>query len=181
MSLAGLLSGPAPEVAPRLLGMILVRLEDDTAVSLREVEAYTQDDPASHSHRGRTARNQAMFGPPGTLYVYRSYGVHWCANVVTGRSGVGEAVLLRGGVILAGEDLAARRRGRSDHLADGPGKLCAAMAITGDHDGSSLLDGPYRLEEGPACEYVSTERIGISRGIERRWRFVATGSGKPGD
>ncbi len=161
--------------------MIVVCIEDGTAVSLREVEAYTQDDPASHSHRGRTARNEAMFGPPGTLYVYRSYGVHWCANVVTSRSGTGEAVLLRGGVIVAGRDLAVRRRGRSDHLADGPGKLCAAMAITGDHDGSSLIDGPYRLEEGPPCEYVSTERIGISRGTERRWRFVATECGLPGD
>lgn len=178
MSLEDLLSGPAPVVAPLILGMTLVGA--GTAVLLREVEAYTEDDPASHSHRGPTSRNQAMFGQAGTLYVYRSYGVHWCANVVTNRAGVGEAILLRGGTIVAGEGLAVQRRGRTDRLADGPGKLCAAMGISGVHDGSSLTDGPYRLEAGAATNHVATERIGISRGTERLWRFVAIEDPSPG-
>ncbi len=172
-----LLSGPAPEVAPHLLGM---RLRSEvgavvTEVVLTEVEAYTEDDPASHSYRGRTDRNRTMFGRAGILYVYRSYGIHWCANVVTGPEGSGQAVLLRGGKVAEGRAEVVRRRGRSDHLTDGPGKLCQALGITGEHDGEDLLgEGPIRLLPGrPAASYLATPRVGISRATEVRWRFVA--------
>lgn len=174
------LSGTVEQVARRLLGH---RLRTDfggrTAVVIEEVEAYGgADDPASHAYRGRTARNASMFGPAGTLYVYRSYGVHWCANVVTGTEGTGEAVLIRGGRVVEGMELVLARRGRRDHLTDGPGKLTQALGITGDHDGTSVLAGPVRLEEGPAPDpaLVSrTPRIGISREAERPWRFVVEG------
>lgn len=176
--LAMLLAGPVLEVAPRLIGL-RVRTEIDgapTEVSLTEVEAYAgEQDPASHAFRGRTARNGAMFGPPGTLYVYRSYGLHWCMNVVTGPPGLPHAVLLRGGAPIEGEATMVRRRGRSDHLADGPGKLTQALAVTGDHDGTSMLDGPVRLltaERVPAGAILATPRIGISKAADRPWRFV---------
>ncbi|MDE0709280.1 MAG: DNA-3-methyladenine glycosylase [bacterium] len=174
------LSGPVDQVARRLLGH---RLSTDfggtTAVVIEEVEAYGgADDPASHAYRGRTVRNASMFGPAGTLYVYRSYGVHWCANVVTGPEGTGEAVLIRGGRVVEGIELVLSRRGRRDHLTDGPGKLTQALGITGDHDGTSVLVGPVRLEEGPAPDagpVLRTPRIGISREAERPWRFVVDG------
>jgi DNA-3-methyladenine glycosylase len=164
------------EVAPLLLGR---RLESRvggvlTAVVLNEVEAYMgSQDPASHAFNGRTARNDSMFGPPGTLYVYRSYGIHWCMNITCGPEGVPMAVLLRGGVLLDGRDTIQRRRGREDHLTDGPGKLCQALGVTGDHDGSSVVEGPVTLGE-PVLEgvLVTTPRIGITRAVERPWRFV---------
>jgi DNA-3-methyladenine glycosylase len=145
-------------------------------VILTEVEAYGgADDPASHAYGGLRRRNAAMFGRPGTLYVYRSYGIHWCANVVTGPEGEGAAVLLRGGMPVAGLEVMAARRGRADHLADGPGKLAAALGIGGEHDGLDLLgDGPVRLEAGPAAvgEIRAARRVGITRAVERPWRFV---------
>ncbi len=172
-----LLAGDAPDVAPRLLGM---RLRSGvggvvTEVVLTEVEAYTEDDPASHAFRGPTDRNRAMFGRAGLLYVYRSYGVHWCANVVTGAEGSGQAVLVRGGKVVEGRTEVIRRRGRTDHLADGPGKLCQALGITGEHDGTDLLrGGPIQLLPGsPPATYLATPRVGISRATEVRWRFVA--------
>jgi DNA-3-methyladenine glycosylase len=153
------------EAAPLLLGRRLETRIDGvtTAVALTEVEAYMgADDPASHAHRGRTPRNQAMFGPPGTLYVYRSYGIHWCMNVTCGP-----------GVIVEGGDEIERRRGRSDHLTDGPGKLCQGLGVTGGHDGTSVLNGPVqlgaRLVDG---EVMSAPRIGISQAVELPWRFV---------
>lgn len=116
-----------------------------------------------------------MFGAPGLLYVYRSYGLHWCANVTTGPAGTGAAVLIRGGTPVEGRELMARRRGRSDHLTDGPGKLCQALGIDGSDDGLDLLgDGPIRLEpplEVPA--YVATTRIGITKATHLLWRFVS--------
>ncbi|WP_238445555.1 DNA-3-methyladenine glycosylase, partial [Salsipaludibacter albus] len=118
---ADLLDGPVEQVAPRLLGMELSVAHDEAPVTVRieEVEAYDRDDPASHTFRGPTARNRVMFGPPGHLYVYRSHGIHLCANVVCGPDGHGAAVLLRGGVVVAGRALAvARRAGR-----DGDGWL----------------------------------------------------------
>jgi DNA-3-methyladenine glycosylase len=172
-----LLAGPVIEVAPRLIGM-RIRTEIGGAVTevmLTEVEAYAgEQDPASHAFRGRTARNGAMFGPPGTLYVYRSYGLHWCMNVVTGMMGLPHAVLLRGGVPVAGEDTMVRRRGRRDHIADGPGKLTQALGVAGDHDGTSVLDGPVRLLAGvvPEGTIVATPRIGITKAADRPWRFV---------
>ncbi len=146
-----------------------------TEVVLTEVEAYGgPDDQASHASNGQTRRNRSMFGPAGTLYVYRSYGVHWCANVVTGPVGTGEAVLLRAGRPIDGEEVIRQRRGRSDHLCDGPGKLCQALGITGVHDGTSLEDGPVRLipaQETPGT-VVATPRVGITKATDRLWRFV---------
>ena len=166
------------EVARWLIGC-LVRTTvggQATAVRLTEVEAYAGDlDPASHAFRGRTARNEAMFGPPGTLYVYRSYGIHWCANVVVRSEGVAHAVLMRAGVPTEGRDVMRLRRGREDHLTDGPGKLCQALGITGDHDGTSVLDGPVRLSPAGRTQVrvEATPRIGISKAVDRPWRFVA--------
>ena len=174
------LEGPVEEVARRLLGCRLVtEFGTRTAVVIEEVEAYGgSDDPASHAYRGPTARNASMFGPAGTLYVYRSYGIHWCANVVTGSTGEGQAVLIRGGRVVEGLEAVVGRRGRSDHLADGPGKLAQALGITGDHDGASIHTGPVRLEAVLPRTTVSiraTPRIGITREIHRPWRFVVDG------
>ncbi len=176
--LLGLLGGDVLDVAPALLGMRL-RTEFGgviTEVVLNEVEAYAGErDPASHAYRGRTARNAAMFGPAGTLYVYRSYGIHWCMNVVTGEEGVPHAVLLRGGIPTRGRSEMAMRRGRYDHLTDGPGKLSQALGVTGDHDGASVLDGAVRLLPGapvPSEEIRATPRVGVSKARERLWRFV---------
>ena len=174
------LSGQVEIVARRLLGHRLVtEFGDRTVVVIDEVEAYGGvDDPASHAYRGPTARNASMFGVAGTLYVYRSYGIHWCANVATGPAGKGQAVLIRGGKVVEGGQTVVRRRGRADHLADGPGKLTQALGITGDHDGTSVLRGPVRLEPGPAPDPAAiraTPRIGITREVDRPWRFVAVG------
>jgi DNA-3-methyladenine glycosylase len=146
-----------------------------TEIMLTEVEAYGgSDDAASHAYRGETERNHSMFGPPGTLYVYRSYGVHWCANIVAGSPGTGRAVLLRGGVPLEGEAIMQQRRGRLDQLVDGPGKLSQALGIEGSHDGTSVIDGPVRLlpRRGEEPNIVATPRIGISKAKDRLWRFV---------
>lgn len=177
-TLAQLLEGDPVAVAPRLLGMRLRSRFGGvvTEVVLDEVEAYAgESDPASHTASGPTTRNRPMYGPPGTLYVYRSYGLHWCMNVVTLATGEPGAVLLRGGVPVRGSAEMARRRGRSDHLADGPGKLCAALGVTGVHNATSVLTGPVRLLDRtePAPPYTATPRIGISRAVDRPWRFVA--------
>lgn len=172
------LSGSVENVARHLLGHRLVTdFGGRTTVVIEEVEAYGgADDPASHAHRGPTARNASMFGPAGTLYVYRSYGVHWCANVVTGSAGEGEAVLIRGGRVVEGKETVIRRRGRPDHLADGPGKLAQALGITGEHDGTSVITGSVRLEPGPPADPASVRaipRIGITREVDRLWRFTS--------
>ena len=172
-----LLTLPVEQAAPALLGWRLGSAVDGhvTEVKIEEVEAYGgADDPASHAYRGRTDRNASMFGEAGTLYVYRSYGVHWCANVVTRRQGDGRAVLLRGGVPTEGHSIMEARRGRADHLTDGPGKLCQALAINGDHDGTTLIDGPIRLLPpigAVSSTVVATPRIGISKATDRLWRF----------
>ncbi len=173
-----LLSGSAPTVAPRLLGAVLTSNFDgsETSVVITEVEAYAQDDPASHSFRGRTDANSSMFGPPGTLYVYRSYGVHWCMNIATGPEGVGAAILVRAGRPVEGLEVMLERRGRRDHVADGPGKLCQALAVSGVQDGMDLLaGGPIRLDEGDVLSGTATSRVGISRAVDRQWRWVAAG------
>ncbi len=149
---------------------------EHTEIALTEVEAYRQDDPASHSFGGPRGRNMIMFERSGLLYVYRSYGIHWCANVVCGPVGVGTAVLLRSGRPVAGRETMVRRRGRSTNLATGPGNLCQALGITGELNGTDLLDekSPVRLLPGTApAKFVSTPRIGISKAIDVRWRFVA--------
>jgi DNA-3-methyladenine glycosylase len=176
-ALAALLEGPVVDAARGLLGLRIRSEVGGVAceVLLTEVEAYGgSDDPASHGHRGPTARNRTMFGPAGRLYVYRAYGVHWCMNVVTGPEGRASAVLLRGGRPVLGEPAMVRRRGRTDHLVDGPGKLAQALGVTGEHDGLSLLDGPIRLtgRVPDGVTVLAGPRVGISRAAERPWRFV---------
>lgn len=177
--LVGLLGGDVLSVAPRLLGCRLATAfdGDPTEIVITEVEAYGGgSDPASHAYRGRTPRNTPMYEAAGSLYVYRSYGIHWCANVVTGPKGEASAVLIRGGHPVVGIERMRDRRGKVDHLTDGPGKVCAALGITGDDDSSSLIDGPVRLIVGdpPGLFTVeTTPRIGISQAVDRPWRFVA--------
>jgi DNA-3-methyladenine glycosylase len=146
-------------------------------VRINEVEAYKgADDPASHAYRGETARNGSMFRDPGTLYVYRSYGIHNCANTSAGPEGVGWGILIRGGEVVDGASIASRRRGHRADLADGPGKLTQSLGIGPEHNGLDLLDpgSEIRLEPGPAPEFVmATPRIGISKAAGRPWRFVA--------
>ncbi len=145
-------------------------------VVLTEVEAYGgRDDPASHGFRGRTPRNASMFAGAGILYVYRSYGIHWCMNVVTGSPGTASAVLLRAGRPVVGEQTMVERRRRADHVADGPGKLSQALGVTGDHDGLSLFGGgEVRLLEDPpaAGTIAASARIGVGAARTRPWRFV---------
>lgn len=174
-------SSDVVEAAQQLLGWRLSTAfgGETTDIIIVETEAYGgTDDPASHAYRGRTERNAAMYGNPGTLYVYRSYGVHWCANVVAGPDGEASAVLIRGGVPVAGIERMQERRSRMDHLADGPGKVCAALGITGECDGTSLARGPVRLFRGRPPDGVTIDagpRIGITRAVDRPWRFVARG------
>ena len=170
------LSGPSWEVAPTLIGAVVQSRVSgrEASVRLTEVEAYDQGDEASHSYRGLTPRTTSMFEGGGRLYVYLSYGIHWCANIVTGRPGHGAAVLLRAGEPLTGVEVMTQRRGRSDHLTDGPGKLAQALGIEGSLDGTSVLGGDViTLFRGERYhEVVATPRIGISRATERLWRFV---------
>lgn len=176
------LVGDPAVVAPALLGAVLRR--GTTAGCIVEVEAYGgADDPASHAFRGPTPRTRSMFGPAGSLYVYRSYGIHWCANIVCGPDGVGGAVLVRALAPL--DDLAEMRRRRprarlDRDLCSGPGKLAQALGITGDDDGLDVVDGsgPVRLEVGEVLDpglVLVTPRIGISTAVDRPWRFVLAG------
>jgi DNA-3-methyladenine glycosylase len=134
------------EVAPDLIGVTL--LVDGFGGRIVEVEAYHEEDPASHGYGGRTARNASMFGPPGHAYVYRSYGIHWCLNFVCGPAGVAEAVLIRALEPTAGIDEQQWRRGVDDPraLCSGPGKLCEALAVTREHDGLPLDESLFRFE-----------------------------------
>ncbi len=151
-----------------------------TEVTITEVEAYAGlDDPASHAYRGRTRRNGSLFAGPGTLYVYLSYGIHWCMNVVIGDEETPNAVLLRGGEPIEGLDTMVMRRGRADHVADGPGKLTQALGVTGDDDGADLGRGPVWLIPGdlaPTRQVLVTPRIGISKAVDWPWRFVVESS-----
>jgi DNA-3-methyladenine glycosylase len=165
------------EVAPDLIGATL--LVDGVGGRIVELEAYDREDPASHAHRGRTPRNAAMFGPPGHAYVYRSYGIHWCLNLVCREEGVPEAVLIRALEPTHGVDLQQSRRGVEDlrALCSGPGKLCQALGITGEHDGLALDVPPFRLEERSEIrEIVTGPRIGITRATELSWRYMSAGS-----
>jgi DNA-3-methyladenine glycosylase len=177
---------PSPHVAPDLLGRLLVRpLPGDGVLMARivEVEAYQEDDPASHSYRGRTVRTEVMFGPPGHLYVYFSYGNHWCMNVVTGVDGEGSAVLLRAAEPLEGLAWMREARGveRTRDLCSGPGKLAQAFGVTKALDGLDLVEGTdLYLSPGepvPGERIGAGPRVGISVATERPWRFVDASAG----
>lgn len=180
-----LLAAPVLTAAVRLLGAHLTHTTEEGSVTLRltEVEAYAgPDDPASHAFRGPTARTQVMFGPAGHLYVYRSHGLHWCANVVTGVDGVASAVLLRAGSVVDGRELVRARRGPrvpERDLTRGPGRLCQALGIDASVAGADLLGAAsVRLElrpQVPADQVCSGPRVGVSRAAERPWRFWIAG------
>jgi len=183
---------PAPDVASDLIGCVLVSHVGGSRVSGRivETEAYGDDDPASHAYGGMTPRNASMFGPPGRAYVYRSYGVHWCFNVVTMPAGVGQAVLIRALEPIEGLSLMAQRRGRgaAHDLCSGPGKLCAALAISGALDGIALTGRVLGIvppshqcsasgqSVRAGVQVVCSPRIGISRGCDRFWRYTEPNS-----
>jgi DNA-3-methyladenine glycosylase len=177
---------PAPALARALLGCLLVHDTDEGRVAGRivETEAYDQSEPASHSSHGLTARTRVMFGPAGHLYVYFSYGVHWCANVVAGRKGRGAAVLLRAVEPVLGLELMARLRGLAAEgdprrLASGPGRLTQALGIDGSLDGADLCAGPVFIAgrpEGTRPRVAVTKRIGITKAADLPWRFVVEGS-----
>ncbi len=172
------LAGDVVQVARRLLGC---ELEVDTPnglVRLRivETEAYHETDAASHSYKGRTPRTDVMFGPPGYLYVYFTYGMHYCMNIVTGPQGEGSAVLLRAAEPLEGLDIMRQyRAGRPDaELVNGPAKLCQATAITKEQNGLPLWGSPVRLKPMPhlgAAQIVQTTRVGITQAKDVPWRF----------
>jgi DNA-3-methyladenine glycosylase len=172
------LAAPVLEVARELVGAELY--VDGVGGRIVEVEAYHHEDPASHGYLGRrTARNAAMFLPGGHAYVYRSYGIHWCLNVVTGGPDEAEAVLIRALEPLAGLDAMRARRGLDDPraLCSGPGKLCQALGVTREHDGLPLDAPPFELRPRSARpELAVGPRIGISRGQELPWRFGLAGS-----
>jgi DNA-3-methyladenine glycosylase len=186
---------PSVQVAPELLGAVLEHQTDDglVAVELTEVEAYAgAGDPASHAYRGRTARNAVMFGPPGHAYVYFTYGMHFCVNIVC--LGPASAVLLRAGTVIAGEDLARTRRTRGPagvpfrDLARGPARLCQALAIDRSQDGSDLCvpGSPLRVRwpdeaaaapggQAPPRQVATGPRVGVSSAAEVPWRFWIDG------
>lgn len=182
--LADVLAGPVLEVAPRLLGAVLRHESAQGAVAVRlsEVEAYDGDrDPGSHAFRGLTRRNEVMFGPAGRAYVYFTYGMHHCMNVVCGTEGSASAVLLRAGEVVEGQPLARVRRGsiRERDLARGPARLCSCLGVELAHNGSDLQAGPLtlRLADRPAeSSQISTgPRVGLRRAADRPWRFWLTG------
>ncbi|MGH2934152.1 MAG: DNA-3-methyladenine glycosylase [Gaiellaceae bacterium] len=165
------------ELAADLIGVTL--LVDGVGGPIVEVEAYDQEDPASHGFRGRTARNASMFGPPGHAYVYRSYGIHWCLNFVCDVEGRAEAALVRALEPTHGVEAMRARRGvvAERALCSGPGKLCQALGIDRSHDGLALDEPPFALLERESTpEIVSGPRIGLTRGVEPSWRYGLAGS-----
>jgi DNA-3-methyladenine glycosylase len=165
---------PAHQIAPDLLGSML--LADGVGGLIVETEAYERDDPASHSFKGPTARNAAMFGVPGTVYVYRSYGLHWCMNIVCLP---GSAVLLRALQPVTGIEMMRMRRSTQNKrlLCAGPGRLAQALGIDKSYDGASLLAAPFTIEDGAGSpSIVAGPRIGISRAADLPWRFGIIGS-----
>jgi DNA-3-methyladenine glycosylase len=183
--LADCLRGPVLEVAPRLLGAVVAHETEQgrVAVRLTEVEAYDGEaDPGSHAYRGPTDRNRVMFGPAGHLYVYFTYGMHYCCNVVCGVEGRASAVLLRAGRVVDGLDLArVRRGGRTGRdvaerdLARGPARLCQALGIDLSHNGADLASGALTLTPAPALPETGRvrtgPRVGLRHAAERPWRF----------
>jgi DNA-3-methyladenine glycosylase len=166
---------PAPAVAHELIGMVLCRSDEGLLARIVEVEAYTQDDPACHAYRGRTERTAPLWGPPGHAYVYRSYGMHWCFNVATGREGLGQGCLLRAAQPLAGLEIMRRRRpvdGDGD-LLRGPAKLCQAFGISGALTGTDVCgSGTLRFhDDGTRPAVVQGPRVGVSQAADVPWRF----------
>jgi DNA-3-methyladenine glycosylase len=177
------LNAPASEVAPQLLGCNLERIVDGTRLQARivEVEAYDQTDAASHSYKGRTARTDIMFGESGTLYVYFTYGLHYCCNVVVGTVGYGAAVLIRAVEPLEGLSTMSSNRHQltGKNLTNGPAKLCQALAIDKRLNGHDLHRLPLRLNIEPplpSSQIVQTTRIGISQAKSTTWRFYIRGN-----
>jgi DNA-3-methyladenine glycosylase len=165
------------DVAPELLGTTL--LVEGVGGTIVEVEAYDRQDPASHGFRGRTVRNAAMFGPPGHAYVYRSYGIHWCLNLVCDAEGVPDAVLVRALAPTHGLDAMRARRGMDADalLCAGPGRLCQALGVTHEHDGLPLDRPPFTLvERTEAPTVVAAPRIGITAAADLPWRYAVAGS-----
>jgi DNA-3-methyladenine glycosylase len=165
------------EVAPELVGTTL--LVGGVGGRIVEVEAYDCEDPAAHGYRGPTARNAAMFGPPGHAYIYRSYGLHWCLNFVCDREGVASAALIRALEPLAGIAVMQVRRGTADarRLCSGPGRLTQALGLTGAHDGLALDQPPFALTPAPRRVAIAIgKRIGITKATERPWRYGLAGS-----
>lgn len=167
----------ASEAAKRLLGCELERELDGemVRVCIVETEAYDETDAASHSYKGRTQRTDVMFGPAGHLYVYFTYGMHYCCNIVVGEEVYGAAVLIRAVEPLEGEAVLARRRGGKTGVAltNGPAKTCQALGITKQLNGHDLQKSPLILRMKPALktDVVQTTRIGISQAKEVPWRF----------
>lgn len=165
------------EVAPELIGATL--LCGSSGGVIVEVEAYHHTDPAAHSYRGPTPRNQVMFGPPGHVYVYRSYGLHWCVNFVCEAEGSAAAVLIRALEPTAGLAAMRRRRGVDDErrLCAGPGNVCAALGVTRDHNGLPLDRPPFSvLARAAAPELAVGVRIGITKAVDHPWRYGMKGS-----
>lgn len=172
------LNGSTAEVAMRLLGCHILREINGQTVTVRivETEAYDQTDAASHSYKGRTPRTDVMFGPPGYLYVYFTYGMHYCCNVVVGATGEGAAVLIR--AVEPISDTALLQHNRPGHsgvqLTNGPAKLCQALNITKDMNGHDLSQSPMQLilqPPMPKSQVVQTTRIGITQAKDMPWRF----------
>jgi len=164
-------------VAPDLIGAVF--LADGVGGQIVEVEAYHHTDPAAHSFRGPTARNAVMFGPSGHVYVYRSYGIHWCVNFVCERQGSASAILIRALMPTQGLAIMRRRRGVHDEqlLCAGPGRLCEALAITDAHNGAALNKAPFALLARTApVEIASGPRIGITKAADLPWRYGWAGS-----
>ena len=180
---------PPLDVAPELLGGIVVN--GAVAVRLSEVEAYDgPNDPGSHAFSGMTTRNEVMFGPPGHLYLYFTYGMHWCANVVCAPEGTAQAVLLRAGEPVCGAELMAARRpaSRPRDLARGPARLCQALGLAGWANGAPLDRDPLWLTAGwpvPDDQVAWTGRVGVTAAADRPWRALVAGhpnvsAGRPG-
>jgi DNA-3-methyladenine glycosylase len=172
------LDGPVDQIAPTLLGAVL--RANGVGVRLTEVEAYAgESDPGSHAFRGRTPRTEVMFGPPGHAYIYFTYGMHWCMNIVCGDDGVASAALVRAGEVIEGLDIARSRRPRSNDrdLARGPARLTQALAIDGSYGGADLFDrsSPVRLTLGPGVDPALVRRgprVGVGgAGASTPWRF----------
>jgi DNA-3-methyladenine glycosylase len=164
-------------VARDLIGVTV--LVDGVGGIIVETEAYDRDDPASHTFRGQTPRNGVMFGPVGHIYIYLSYGMHWCANIVCGEGGRASAVLLRAIEPIAGIERMEERRGLANRalLCSGPGRLCQALGLSGEQNGMAIAAPPFELRERQFVPPIAVgPRIGLTKAVERPWRFGWSGS-----